>query len=688
MAIQGLGARVRRKEDRRFLTGRGRYVADIKLPGMRHIAILRSPHAHARVIQIDTAAAQALAGVEAVLTADTLAPTVKPIPPRIGALPGIEPFLQYPLARDTVRYVGEPLAVVVARDCYRAEDGVDLIKVTYEPLPVVTDVEAAMQPGTVVLHAGGENNLAAHIVEQVGDIAAALQAADVVVRERFTTNRHAGIPLETRGLVAQYERGRDILTVWGVTKVLHVNRRILAALLEIPEHTIMFIEPDVGGGFGVRGEFYPEDFIVPCVARHLDMPVKWVEDRREHLQAANHSRQQTHEITLALTHDGTILGMQDRFYADIGAYVRTHGVAVPALTAGMLPGPYRIPNYRCDAYAVLTNKTPIGTYRAPGRYEANFVRERLLDMAAVRLGMDPAALRFKNLVTPEELPYAVGTTTLETPTIYDSGNFPDALRQALAHIDYAGFRAQQDDWRSQGKYRGIGIGYYVEKTGLGPFEGARVQVDDTGKVVIWTGATELGQGLETMLSQICAEVLQVDFDDITVRHGDTTHVPYGVGTYASRTTVMAGNATHLAAQTVREKMFLIVAQHLEVAPADLELHDGRVQVRGTPVHSLPFRQVAQLAMPQQTLPRGLEPGLDATEYFYVDQMTYANGVGLVTVEVDVHTGAVQLLRCVIACDVGRAVNPMTVEGQFAGGAAQGIGAHSMKSWCMTRTANC
>jgi carbon-monoxide dehydrogenase large subunit len=673
MTAKGLGVRVRRKEDHRFLTGQSRFVADIMLSGMRHIAILRSPHAHARVVRIDTSAAQALEGVEAVLTRDTLPHVLKPIPPRLGVLPGIERFLQYPLAGDIVRYVGEPLAVVVARDRYIAEDGVDRIEVTYDPLPIVTGVSTAMQPGTVELHAGGEHNIAAHIVEQVGDIAAALQRADVVVHERFTTNRHAGVPMETRGLVAQYERGHDVLTVWGVTKVPHINRRMLAEMLDMPPHRIVFIEPDVGGGFGVRGEFYPEDFLVPCIARHLGVPVKWVEDRREHLQATNHSRQQTHEATLALTQDGLILGLQDRFYVDIGAYVRTHGFIVPALTASMLPGPYRIPNYRCDAYAVLTNKTPVGTYRSPGRYEANFVRERLLDIAAARLGMDPAALRFKNLLTPEDLPYDVGTTTLDSPTIYDSGNFPDALHRALEQIEYAGFRAQQAAWRDQGIYRGIGIGYYMEKTGLGPFEGARVHVDNSGKVVIWTGATHLGQGLETTLSQICAEVLHVDFDDITVRHGDTTHVPYGVGTFASRATVMAGNATYLASQRVREKIFALAALHLEATPADLELHDGRVQVRGTPSRGLSLQEVAQLAMPQHALPRGLEPGLEATEYFHTDHMTYVNGVAVVIVEVDVHTGLAKLLRCVIACDIGRAVNPMIVEGQIAGGAAQGIG---------------
>lgn len=581
--------------------------------------------------------------------------------------------MQYPLAREVVRYMGEPVAVVVARNRALAEDALERIAVAYEPLPAITDVAQAMQPGAVPLHPAAPRNLATHIVEQVGDVEAAVAQADLVVRERFTTNRHAGVPLETRGLVAHYDPGTELLTVWGVTKVPHFNRRVLADLLEMPEHRIRFVEPDVGGGFGVRGEFYPEDFLVPCLARLLQAPVQWIEDRREHLQATNHSRQQTHEALLALRRDGTILALQDRVYVDIGAYVRTHGFIVPALTAAMLPGPYRIPNYRCDAYAVLTNKTPIGTYRSPGRYEANFVRERLLDLAAARLGMDPAALRFKNLLTPKELPYDVGTTTLETPTVYDSGDYPEALRQALARIDYAGFRAQQASWRRQGIYRGIGIGCYVEKTGLGPFEGARVQVDASGKVVVWTGATHLGQGLETMLAQVCAEVLPVDLDEVTVYHGDTSHVPYGVGSFASRSTVMAGSATYLAAQKVREKILTLVAHHLEAAVDDLELVAGRVQVRGAPARSLTLRQVAQLAMPQHTLPRGLEPGLEATAYFHADHMTYANGVAVVTVEVDPETCTARLLRCVVACDLGRAVNPLTVEGQVAGGAAQGIG---------------
>jgi len=667
-----IGASVTRREDPRLLTGRGGYVGDVRLPGMLHAAVVRSPHAHARIRRIDAGAARALPGVALVAAAADLG-DVKPIPIRLGPRPALRPFLQPPLARQRVRYVGEPVALVVAGDRYLAEDAADLVAVEYEALPAVAAGERALEPDAPVLHDGDAGNLAARLETVVGDPDTALAAAEIRIRQRLTVQRHTGVPLETRGLVAAYDADAHLLTLWGPTKVTHFNRRVLADLLGWPPERIRFCEPDVGGGFGVRGEFYPEDFLIAWAAIRLGRPVKWIEDRREHLVAANHSRQQVHEVEIGATREGRLVALVDRVTVDMGAYLRTHGVTVPELTAAMLPGPYRIPHYRCEVACVMTNKTPTGTYRAPGRYEGNFVRERMMDLLAQAVGVDPAEIRRRNFIPPEAMPYAVGTVTLGYETVYDTGRYASTLEAALQRIDYEAARRRQRAARASGRFVGIGIACFVEKAGPGPWELARVEIARDGGAVVYSGAAAVGQGLETVLAQICAEELTLPLDAVRVVHGDTAVVPDGIGAWGSRATVVGGSAVLLAAREVKELVLERAARRLEAARPDLVLSDGRVWVRGAPGRSLSFADLAVPARAAQVHAGGPEPDLAATHVFHTSQMTYPYGAHAAVVEVDPGTGRVEILDYAIAYDVGRAVNPRLVEGQMVGGLAQGIG---------------
>ena len=483
MAQTYIGAPIRRREDVRFLTGKATFVDDIKLPHMLHAAIVRSPQGHARITAIDAAPALAIPGVVAVFTFQDIAPHVKPIPIRLYPLPGLERFLQYPLANDKVRYVGEPVAVVIATSRYVAEDALDAMVVHYEPLPAVVRLPDALRNESV-LHEAQGTNLAARYTVNVGDLEAVWQAAEYTRKATFAVHRHTGNPLETRGAVASYDAGRGDLSVWGPTKVTHFNRAILASMLAMPESKIHFIEPDVGGGFGIRGEFYPEDFLIPFAAMQVGRPVKWIEDRREHLQAANHSREVHCEIEIAARRDGTLLGMRAQVYGDMGAYIRTHGGLVPSSTAALLTGPYRIPAYQCTVSCVLTNKMGMGTLRAPGRYESCFIRERLLDMVAADLQIDPIELRLKNFMQPEEMPYTVGQTRPGVPpTVFDNGNYPMAFQRALDEIDYDALKTMQGVYK-EGKYHGVGVGCFVKNTGTGPYEGARVVIHSANQITV------------------------------------------------------------------------------------------------------------------------------------------------------------------------------------------------------------
>jgi carbon-monoxide dehydrogenase large subunit len=669
MEVSVVGRSVPRKEDARLLTGRGTYAADFRLPGLLHGAVVRSPHAHARLGAIRAEAALALPGVVAVVTAADLG-AVGRIPVRLGPRPSIVACLQPPLARDKVRYVGEPVAFVVAANRYVAEDAVDLVEVDWDALPAVADARRAVERDAPVLHEVIDGNVVATLETRKGDAEAAMASAHTRVRERLAVQRHTGVPMETRGLTAAFDAGTGLLRLWGVAKVPHFNRRVLADLLGHPEHLIHFVELEVGGGFGIRGEFYPEDLLVPWTAMRLQRPVQWIEDRREHLMAANHSRQQWHETELALDRDGRIVALVDRFIADMGAYVRTHGVVVPELTAALLPGPYRIPHYTSEIRCVLTNKTPTGTYRGPGRYEGTFVRERMMDIAAARLGIDPIELRRRNFVTPQEMPYDVGGASLAQKTVYDVGDYASALDQALDALGYERACAERAEARRHGRAVGIGVGCLVEKAGLGPWEYARVEVDATGHVVVYSGIASVGQGIDTTLAQVAADVLAVPPERITVVHGDSARVPFGVGGFASRGASVALPAALEASNKVRAKMLRVAAWLLEAAEADLVLEDGAVGVRGVPDRTVSFRDLARAAVPG---PPGMDPGLYAEHFFEAPKMTYPYGTHAAMVEVDVETGTVKILRYAVAYDIGKAVNPMIVDGQLVGALAQGIG---------------
>jgi len=536
------------------------------------------------------------------------------------------------------------------------------------------DTRTAAEPGAPLLFESEGTNAVATYTVACGDVDRALREADLVLRETFYIQRHSAVPLETRGTLAEWDAGRAVLSMWGMTKVPHVNRRIIAEHAGLPEHRVRFLPTDVGGAFGVRGEVYPEDFLAAFLAMRTRRPVRWIEDRREHLLATNHSREQHHEIAIGLRRDGTILGLHDRFWNNMGAYVRTHGATAPNNTAAYIPGPYRVPHYRAEVTCVVTNKTPAGTYRAPGRFEATFVRERIVDMAARALAMDPAEIRRRNFIPPEAMPYDLGTSTHGSKVVYDSGDFPRLFGWALDRVGYDTLREEQAVARRAGRHVGIGLAYVVEKSGLGPWESARVLVDSTGHVVVHTGIPSVGQGVETVFAQVCADVLGVRYDEVTVRYGDTDALPDSVGAFGSRGTVMGGNAVRGAAERVRDKILAVAAGELEAHPADLELRDGAVHVRGLTARALSLREVAQAATATRALSAGLEPGLEALHYYRQEKMTYGHGLHLAVVEVDGETGVPRIRRYVIAYDVGRSINPMLVEGQIVGGLAQGLGA--------------
>src|SRR5919106_2991721 len=666
-----IGSRVKRNEDVRLLRGTGKYVGDIHRAGMVHATILRSTQAHAHIIRIEATAALKLPGVIGVLTAADM-PGLKTIPMRTGVIPGLERSQQTPIATTKVRYVGDPIAVVVAENRYLAEDGLELIDVEYAAQGAVIDAIESMKPGAPQLHDAVPNNVAANFQVDVGNVDEAFRDADLIVEEEFSTQRHSAVPLENRGLVAEWDEGRGLLTMWGPTKMTHTNWRILSELTGLPQTCIHFIEPEVGGGFGARGEFYPEDFLIPLAAMHFRKPICWIEDRSENLKAMNQSRQQKHRVKIGVKKDGTILAMDAEILFDMGSYTRTHG-GVPAIAASaMLRGPFRVKNYRCNVFCVLTNKTPVGTYRSPGRYEANFVRERLLDLVAHRLKLDPADIRRRNLIRHEEMPYDLGKHPFHF-MVYDTGDFPGQFERALERIGYEELKSTCAAAKQQGRAVGVGIGCFVETSGIGPWEYAPVEIDTSGKGVLYSGCNSVGQGIATALSQIVADELQVSIDDVRVVHGDTAKVPYGKGSNASRSTLMAGSAALGASRKVKDKLLRLASGALEIDFADLFLCDGKVSVRGAPERSLSLAQIAALALPGPALKSGLTPGISEEDFFATDKRPFPYGVHIAVVEVDRETGQLKILDYLVTEDVGRKINPMIIEGQMAGGLAQGIG---------------
>ena len=671
-----IGTSLTRKEDVRFLTGRATYTDDFKAQHLLHAAVLRSPHPHARILSIDVSEALEMPGVEGVFTYKDVEASLepRPIPLRLATLPGIERFLQYPMARDKVRYVGEAVAVVVADSRYTAEDALDAIHVDYEPLPPVVDVRQSLG-GESLLNQEHGTNIAAEYTVGFGDVEAAFRDAEYTRREEFRCHRHTGVPMETRGLLASYDPGREELTVWGETKVPHFNRGVLSSLLQMPEHRIHFIEGDVGGGFGITGEFYPEDFIIPFASIKLGRPIKWIEDRREHMVSANHSREHVCELEIAAKRDGTFLALRSKVYGDVGGYVRTHGGLVTSGTAVGLTGPYRIASFDCQFYCMLTNKTGMGTLRAPGSYEAAFFRERLVDMVAQDLNIDPAELRMKNLIPAADMPYRVGVQRPEFPPMeYDSGDFPTGLARTLEAIDYDRVKELQGQL-IDGKYHGIGLASFVKSTGAGPpYEGARVRVSEGDQVAVYLGITTMGQGHETSMAQICADGLGVPIEYITVYHGDTDLMPTGGGTYADRGTVLAGSAVLIASQELRQKVLNIAAGYLDVDPVELEFVQGQVRRVGSSIEGplLDLGQVLELASPTSRYNQG-EMGLDVTSYFRLPNTPYAYGNHATHVAIDAETGQMDILRYIVVEDVGTVINPLLATGQAVGSAVQGIG---------------
>ncbi|HEY3189114.1 MAG TPA: xanthine dehydrogenase family protein molybdopterin-binding subunit, partial [Solirubrobacteraceae bacterium] len=643
-----------------LVTGAGRFVDDVTVPGMLHAAVLRSPHAHARLLSFDAKRARDLAGVHAVLTAADV-PAGAIIPNRVPAPRGADQFLQSAIARDVVRYVGEPVALVVADDPYVARDAAERIDVLYEPLPACSSVADALAPGAPRLFASTDSNNVATITMRVGDADAALAAAPLVLRERFRYPRQTAAALETRGLVAvpPDPRGGELHLI-GSTKCIHINRTILAPIFGLPVGALRLTEVDVGGGFGVRGELYPEDILVPLAAMKLGRPVKWIESRRESLMATNHAREVAYDVEMAFDGEGRIAGMRALIRADIGAYVRTAALVPAEFGAALLPGPYRVPNYSCDLWSVVTNKTPAGTLRAPGRPECNFVRERLMDQGAVRLGLDPAEIRRRNLIRRDEMPYDCGTKSFGVSTVYDSGDFPALFDELVRRLDYERERAEQASLNARGgsTRRGIGLAVYVEKTGLGPFETTQVEALADGTLVVDTGASSMGPGLETVLAQILGEALGVPAARFNVRHADTAAVESGVGTYGSRGTITAGNAAHLAAAKLIAEARSRAAARWGVPGAGVTYAGGALEATGRRV------TLAELAE---------ERRLAAGASFEVPKVTYAGCAVAVVIDVDAETGGIALRHIVVGADVGRAVNPALVDGQLVGGVAFGIG---------------
>jgi carbon-monoxide dehydrogenase large subunit len=675
-----IGCAVPRLEDPALVTGRGRFIGDISFPHQLHMRLVRAPYAHARLRRVEVTAARAMPGVVGVWTGADIA-DLPPIDFRDPANEKLHPYRQPLLAQDRLRYVGEPVAAVFADDAYRAEDAADLVTIEAEELPAVLDAAAAPDN-----FAPGLSTEALVMREGYGDVEAAFAAAHAVVALDLEIGRHSGVPLETRGALARFDAARDVLELYGAAKVPHRNRDGLARMLGRSAAAVVLKEGNTGGGFGIRGELYPEDVLVCIAALRFARPVKWIEDRHEHLMAANHSRQQRHHARVAVDAEGHVLALEDEFYLDQGAYVRTHGARVVEMTISMLPGPYRIPAYRVCGHFRLTNKTPAATYRAPGRFEGSFVRERLMDAVADRLGLDRVTLRRRNLITSAEMPFSRPLTALGTEIVYDSGDYGRLLDKALKRIGWEPLQVELKRRRGRGELVGAGIGLFVDKGGLGPADGTRISIDTTGTVELVTGGSNVGQGFATAMAQICADTLGVDYRRVRVVYGQTDRIQYGIGAHASRASVMTGGATHAAAGKVRAKALDMAAALLQTAPDELDIVEGVVVRRDRPGGSaggpsITLGEIARHLAPDSPVLGEREPGLAAEGWFRAAHMTYPYGVQIAVLRVDGATGEVTVERYLAAYDIGRSINPMLVEGQLVGGIAQGLGGALYEEFC-------
>jgi len=672
---------MRRREDPELLTGKGRYIGDLTRPGMLHAAFLRSPLPYARIESIDVEAARAMPGVHAVLTGADL-------PEDIGAQPCTHLFAgqretpYYALARDVVRYAGEPVAIVAAETPYLAEDARDAIVVEYDPLASVADAETALADDAPRVYEDWPDNVVATFETEMGDVERAFEEADVTVTERLRVQRHFGCSLETRGVLAEWDATIDELTLWTSSQIVHIARDLLADVLGMPEHRIRVRVPRMGGGFGAKFHFYPEEVAVPLIARETGRPVRWVEDRTESFLATVHAREQVAEVTMAATADGKITAVKADILGDLGAALHTVGYGPVWLTSVMMTNVYEIPNARVRSRVIATNKTPLGSFRGWGQPQANFFVERVMDSMARELDMDVNDLRRRNFVPPEHMPYKSLHHT------FDSGRYQHCLDRALEMLAERDWRSRQEAMRSQGKHVGIGVSFYVENSALGPsrmlnaggveqggYDISRVRVEPGGEVTLYTGLCEMGQGLTNALTQVCADALGVHPDNVTVVDGDTQAVPYtGYGTGASRGASVGGAAVMKAARAVRDKVERIAAHMLEAAPEDLDMADGKIWVKGAPEPSISMADVGRAAYLRAIdMPDDEEPGLEAVEAFDPPQMAWPYGANIAVVEVDVETGQVEFLDYLYVHDCGTIINPMIVDGQIHGGVAQGIG---------------
>ncbi len=679
MTTQFFGERILRNEDPQLLTGNALFVDDVHLPNMAHAAFVRSVYAHAKIKSIDVSAALQREGVIAVFTAADMGdywqpcPLVVP-PPPIKDLKFNE-RTQLPLVKDKVRHVGEAIAVIIAESRYIAEDAIADVYVDYEPLPVVMDLEKALKPDAPLLFEELKDNVAAHVIQQKGDYATAKTKAAVVVKKKFFYDRGVAAAMENRGIVAQWDRRAQQMTVWDTTQAPIPIRNGLAARLGLSAHQVRVVAPYLGGGFGPKVMMlYPEEVVLPWAAIKVNRPVKWIEDRQENFFATSHERFQTHTSEIALASDGKILGVRDVFLHDSGAY-DPYGLTVPINSQCTLLGPYLVPNYYSEFTAVFTNRTIVTPYRGAGRQHGVFVMERLLDMGARELGIDRAEIRKRNFIPPDQFPHNHEIIYQDfAPLTYDSGNYAPALEKAKKMIGYDSFPAEQKRARAEGKHLGLGIVSYVEGTGIGPYEGARVTIGTNGKVSVVTGVGTQGQGHFTSFAQIVADQIGVDVRDISVVTGDTAEFHWGAGTFASRGAVVAGNACYAAGQMVRSKILKLAGEVLEAPESDLEIADGKVTVKGQPDSSITLGDLAGRANPMRgAVKPGTKPGLEATAYFGPSSGTTASGVHAMILEVDPETMLVKINKYVVVHDCGKMINPMIVEGQVHGGVAQGIG---------------
>ena len=678
-----VGERVKRREDPRLIQGRATYVDDIALVGMQYIAFKRSDVAHARIRSVDTRAAEAMDGVEAVFTGAQVAEFLAPMP--IGTpFPSPE---HRAVAVDAVRFSGEPVAVVVARDRFVARDAVDAIVVSYDPLPAVVDVELAMTGKPTVIHPAFPNNLAVPLVPAGTGVSAdgkvddsaideAFARADLVISQRMVNQRLAPTAMEPRGVVAHYEPGKGTMTIWSSTQNPHILRTFIAALTGLGENQVRAIAPEVGGGFGAKINIYGEEYVAAAVSKRLGIPVKWTEDRSEAFVATTHGRDILGYVDLAAKRDGTVVGLKLRLIADIGAYNMLLTAAIPTLTTMMANATYNIPAIRATVTEVFTNKTPTDAYRGAGRPEATYFVERAMDMLARELKMDPAELRRKNFIQPSQFPFAT-----QTGAVYDSGDYEKALDRALKNAQWDRLKAERDKARAEGRLVGLGLSMYVEVCGLGPsaalptggWEHSQVTIERDGRISATTGASPHGQGNETTFAQMLADQFGVPFEHITILHGDTGVVKQGIGTFGSRSQAVGGTALHMAGSKVKAKMAKFAAALLEAHEDDVVFENGTISVKGSPASGKPFASVAAYAYRPVPLPEGLEPGLSDEAFFEPSNNTYPFGCHISMVEIDRKTGEPTLLKLVAVDDAGNLINPLIVEGQIHGGLAQGIG---------------